>query len=1169
MSNFLWGRYFALKQVREQWLLTLVTAIGVLIAAALLAAVPIYSNTMSDLGLRFRIEKDLEKPIDRVSYTTVEGLSLGGRSDMRYRDALEAVTSGRFSYLSDETFIEIRSDRLVASLINTTNTFPENKKLFQLAEESVNQNSWNTFFVWPSGFENHVKIVEGRFPVDEGKDLEVVLPDGFQAHVQLNDKILITLPQHDDCQNLEKSQDAQVAQDEKTCEPTLNLSGHFVASIVGFIKPKDPNDLRWQFAQLRESSANWNVPNSLIDPRSSVDSARDADYGVTRVTEDFGGMPLLTNQYQLENILAFDAPDLTVRQRVGIIPNVKAIGILDVSRIIDDFSIWTNDINKRLGLVAVTTNKLDSALEKYRNTQSFSKIPLFLILLQVVGIVFFYLVVVSKLFQDRQFNETQLYVTRGANNFQIVGFGFVSASLLILPAIFLGPFVADQAIAFLGITPQFDVINNGNFLPTIIRFDSFLFATGGAILGLIALLIPTVLLTTNNVLRSRIDRIRPSQKNVLQKYYLDMLFVLLAILLIWQLNQRQTIFDPDSVGGWSTDPVLLFTPFVITLAVASLLLRFYPPFLNILIKPLMLFKGVIIPIGLNRTIREPGVYARLMLLLVMAIAVGTFAASYGPTVEKSYIDRILYDNGVQFRATVTDPSYWEKTNILNEIQSIDGVADVAFIHRGDLLTPWGADVPFMAIDVDHVKKSMQFRDDFSNEEFSMNYLLGLLESEVTPGGGIDLPLDTKDIHISVFTEGLSENGVRQYIRAVYQDSEGNFEVAGLSSPRGGIGWKEITGSVPTNLVPPLKLLSLRIADQRTPELRTSGSLYFDDIVAVDKNNNKSTVENFEGSRNWIMYGARTQEEKFSITSDRYRSYNFAARWDWNHAIVPSERVIAPVDPMVPLAAIMNDKALGLFRASVNTVTETNIDDVLLPLNVRAEANMFPTMDPEKGFVIINYDHLRSAGAALGDLEIIEQNEIWIDFEPNISISDQKSIINLLEQDDSLISLEYASEPYLLSVRLDEARSDPSLHASGSGILSVAFSAVLLLAFLAFAVTILVSTYSRMVEFASLRAIGFSSIQILKSMLIEWSVIFAMGISAGILLGRQIANIMMSFLSVTETGNPVLPPYIVETDWITLITGIVMLCIFSFISLILIWTSVAQKPIVEALREGDS
>ena len=789
--------------------------------------------------------------------------------------------------------------------------------------------------------------------------------------------------------------------------------------------------------------------------------------------------------------------------------------------------------------------------------------------MQVVGIVFFYLVVVSKLFQDRQFNEIQLYVTRGANNFQIVGLGFVSALLLILPAIFLGPLIADQAIAFLGFVPQFDVISDGDFLPTIIEFDSFLFSTGGAILGLIALLVPAVLLTTSNVLRSRIDKTRPSQKNILQKYYIDMLFVLLAILLIWQLNQRQTIFDPDSVGGWSADPILLFTPFVITLAVASLLLRFYPPLLKILIKPLMLFKGVIIPIGLNRTTRDPGLYARLMLLLVMAIAVCTFAASYGPTVEKSYIERIRYDNGVQFRATVKDPSHWKKTNILNEIRSIDGVRDATLIHRGDMLTPWGAEIPFLAIDVNQVKESMQFRDDFGNEEFSMNYLLGLLESEVPPGGGLLLPPQTKEIRISVFTEGLSENGVRQYIRAIYQDSEGNFELASLSSPRGGIGWKKITGSVPTNLIPPLKLLSLRIADQRTPELRTSGSLYFDDIMAVDKNDNAFVIENFEGSRGWVMYGARAQEESFSITSDRYRSYNHAARWNWNHAIVPSERVIAPADPMVPLAVIMNDKALGSFRASVNTISETNIDDVLLPLNIRAEVNMFPTMDPEKRFVLINYDHLRTAGAALGDLEVIEQNELWIQFDSDTSISDQESIITLLRENDSLIPFEYAYEPYLLSSRLEEARSDPTLHASGSGILSVAFSAVLLLAFLAFAVTILVSTYSRMIEFASLRAIGFSPVQILKSMLIEWGAIFTIGIGAGILLGRQIANIMLSFLSVTDTGARVLPPYIVETDWTTLISGIVILCILSAISLLLIWGSVAKKPIVEALREGNT
>jgi len=1167
MINFFWGRHFALKQARDQWQLTLVTAIGVLISAALLAAVPIYSNTMSDLGLRFQLENDLQAPIDRVSYTTVEEFSLGNRGDISYRNALEKITSQRLSYLGEETLVELRSNRLTASLLEQNNITQE-KTLFQLAKESFKKNIWSVYLIWPSNFEDHVNIVEGRLPSNDSKNFEVVLPDGFQSHVRLNDQILINLPMHDDCQNLQKSQDVQISQDEKTCIPTLNLKSYFVASIVGFINPNDGQDLRWQFAQLRESSGNWNVPPDLINPRSSIDSARDADYGTARKTEGFGSMPLITSQYHLENILALEVPDLTVRQRVGIIPDVKNINISNVSRVIDDFSSWTNDINERLGLIAVTTSKLDSSLGKYRNTQSFSKIPLFLILLQVVGIVFFYLVVVSKLFQDRQSNEIQLYVIRGANSFQIIGLGFISALVLILPAIFMGPLIADQAIAFLGFVPEFNVISEGNLLPTIIEFDSFLFAAAGAILGLIALVIPAILLATNNVLRSRNDKARPSQKNIIQKYYLDMLFVLLAILLIWQLNLRQTIFDPDSVGGWSADPVLLFTPFVITLAVASLLLRFYPPLLNILIKPLMLFKGVIIPIGLNRTTRDPGIYARLMLLLVMAIAVGTFAASYGPTVQNSYAERIHYDNGVEFRATVDDPSHWEKQNILNEMRSIDGIEDATLIHRGNLSTQWGADIPFLAIDVNHAKKSMQFRDDF-DDEYSMQYLLGLLEFDVPSGGGLSLPLQTKEIQISVFTEGLSENGVRQYIRAVYQDSKGNFEMAGLSSPRGGIGWKKITGSVPTNLIPPLKLLSLKIADQRTPELRTSGSLYFDDITAVDNNNNQVVIEDFEGSRVWTMYGARTQEESFSITSDKYRSYKHAARWDWNNAIVPSQRVIAPSDPTVPLAAIMNDKALGSFRTSVNAISKTSVDDVLLPLNVRAEVNMFPTLDPAKGFVIVNYDHLRTAGAAIGNLEFIELNELWIDFSSNVSMSDQESIITLLRGNDSLIPLIYDREPKLLSTRLEEARSNPTLHASGSGILSVAFSAVLLLAFLAFVVTILVSTHSRMIEFASLRAIGFSSAQIFRAILIEWGAIFVIGITAGILLGRQIANIMMSFLSVTDKGDPVLPPYIVETDWNTLIGGIVILCILSLISLVLIWSSIAKKPIIDALRVGDA
>ena len=67
------------------------------------------------------------------------------------------------------------------------------------------------------------------------------------------------------------------------------------------------------------------------------------------------------------------------------------------------------------------------------------------------------------------------------------------------------------------------------------------------------------------------------------------------------------MFDPDSVGGWSTDPILLLTPLVITLALTGILLRFYPPLLRLTVRLLMLLQGTAVAIGLRRAGRAPAV----------------------------------------------------------------------------------------------------------------------------------------------------------------------------------------------------------------------------------------------------------------------------------------------------------------------------------------------------------------------------------------------------------------------------------------------------------------------------------------------------------------------------------------------------------------------------------
>ncbi len=57
-----------------------------------------------------------------------------------------------------------------------------------------------------------------------------------------------------------------------------------------------------------------------------------------------------------------------------------------------------------------------------------------------------------------------------------------------------------------------------------------------------------------------------------------------------------------------------------------------------------------------------------------------------------------------------------------------------------------------------------------------------------------------------------------------------------------------------------------------------------------------------------------------------------------------------------------------------------------------------------------------------------------------------------------------------------------------------------------------------------------------------------------LLGRQVAGVMLSFLDVTATGDRVLPPYILETDWMRLGFGLAVLVVVVSVGLTASWVS---------------
>ena len=115
--------------------------------------------------------------------------------------------------------------------------------------------------------------------------------------------MLLTLQRYNDCRRVPPSEDEEVAADEVPCQPSAFVSVSIHVEIVGFVRPDDPGDLRWQLFQ-----DGWAGPQ---DP----------------LPEGQGRMPLLTSGEYYFGALTRQLPELVSRHRSGIVPDLEALAV--------------------------------------------------------------------------------------------------------------------------------------------------------------------------------------------------------------------------------------------------------------------------------------------------------------------------------------------------------------------------------------------------------------------------------------------------------------------------------------------------------------------------------------------------------------------------------------------------------------------------------------------------------------------------------------------------------------------------------------------------------------------------------------------------------------------------------------------------------------------------
>ena len=1077
------------QRLVSNWRLLLVLAFGIVVAATLMAVSPVYTRVMNDLGLQQSLQDQIGSA-SRNAFVIV-GDPLGEPETSRRQQELAQVLSEEIGWLTET---EVRYGSVPwQDLAVEGEDFPRRDSAL-LAIKSL------------SGADEHVEIVEGRLaePTRDPSSMEVLMPVESATYLGLSpgDRVQGVLS-FDDCNRPPPSADPEQARELQNfqCTPQTFVELRPTFTVVGFVERSDPEDRFWTSGEVwffRPQATEERGPvATIILPEQTFFQALPA--ALPRIPYDFRLTSFADitrlNSANLEDAQASIGRLRTRIQDAGAIPDLA----------------------------------MASPLNSFQNRASFNQVTLLLLLLQVVGIAVYYVVLVSSLLAERRSEEIAMLRSRGATVGQLVAMSAAEAFALGLVAALVAPVIASAAVAALGLTGTFESISGGGFLPFTIVPAAFLFALGGAAIAAIATVVPAFFAARRGMVVFLRSAARPG-KSILQRYYLDVGLAGLAGLALWQLNQKGSVFDARSVGGWSADPLLLLSPLLLIAAVGALMFRFLPAILGLVSKLMARTSGPGVMLGLWQLTRTPGRYTQLALLVVMAAAVGTFAATYGKTTDVSQEERALYAVGADVRLTgLGNLGRAFNDEVVDRLESVEGIEGAATAFRGSYtlgpLPNFGPSANVLGLDPLATPELLWFRDDFAADDLRTTMLR--IAGSPLPAHGITVPGDPEAISIAA---NPVEPRPSATLWARTRDANGVFRFHRFGTLDFS-GYREMTTPIEVeslNIELPIAVVGIMITQSTTINEQTPGVI-FDDLTSVDTSGEVSILDDFEGAFRWrvLPTATREQDEIETVGGSEAFSGSGAVRFSFLTGTNAPIRGMHVNDADIPIPAIVSQRFLDVTGLRVGGEANLVFERLLIPITVRGVVDYFPTMyDGPAGFIVVNQDHLYYYAGMSSENPDTQPSEAWLTFSQDRE--ERQSAQTALLDKFGITSGQIIDREAIL----EDIRTDPVVRAGGSGILLLALVAAFTILALGFALTLYLGGQARTVEVSVMRAVGISPRQLFAMISLEYLLVAAIGLVVGTIAGLRISETMLSFLEVTSSGARIVPPYRLITDWNT-------------------------------------
>jgi len=456
--------------------------------------------------------------------------------------------------------------------------------------------------------EAHVNLLEGRFPQPAPADAEVIdvlVSRDFadDTGVQVGEAY-VAFKRAETAIGVTKS-----AKEEEEAKPT-----QFQVRIAGIWAATDPDETFW-FYNPSSLSNSFLVPEETF--RVRIAPSMDDEVYAAIWYLIFDGDRVRTD----------DVPGLVGRinyasTRVStLLPNT----VLDISPL--------------------------EALQDYRWTTFIMTITLYVFAIPILGLVLYFIGMISGLIVERQRGEIAILKSRGAGDSQVIGIYTIEGLMVGVVGLVGGLLIGKQFALLMGNTVSFLSFGGREALPVLITPRSIRMAFLGVAVAMLASLLPAIRAARLTIVTYKRERARALEKPFWQRFFLDFLLLIPAGYGYYILENRGTIsFMADQVGGNPfQEPLLFLVPAITIFAVSMIIIRLFPLIMSLLAWiTSQLLKSVSVVLALRQLARVSKQYVGSLLLLILTLSLATFMASMARTLDQSLSDRMYYKSGSDY-----------------------------------------------------------------------------------------------------------------------------------------------------------------------------------------------------------------------------------------------------------------------------------------------------------------------------------------------------------------------------------------------------------------------------------------------------------------------------------------------------------------------------------------